>query len=141
MGRSVDIELNFESPISVDDILGELSNEGWGATSGGEIKYMSGDHDWNWANPENYGKVREEIRKTLEGGNSSAISLWGPEGHGINVLFFPGMEKLIVGPDLNRRPLRDAPELTDLGWYLSRLLPSFAKFGLNAVAARDEYPE
>jgi hypothetical protein len=141
LGRDVSIELTFESPITVDAILGRLGEAGWGPASGGQIGYMAGDHDWYWVDQSEYGRVRAEMNECVTDGRSTAVSLWYPEGHGTNVLFLPSMDTLIISLDLNRRPLAEAPELTDLAWYLQRLVPPLAGLGLLAVIAHDAYEE
>lgn len=141
MGRDVSIKLTFESPLTVETVLDRLGEAGWGPVSDGQIGYMTGDHDWYWTDQGEYERVRAEMIECVADGQSTAISLWYPEGHGVNVLFLPGMDRLIIGLDLNRRPLAEAPDLTDLAWYLQRLVPPVAELGLLAVIARDAYEE
>jgi hypothetical protein len=141
LGRRAELELAFGAPVGLAETLEELHKCGWNAVKDEEILYMSGDYDWNFARPDDYAKVREEMEGTLVGGETAGISLWTADGPGINLMFRPGMTAINVGLDLSRRTLDYSPELTDLPWYLSRLLPAFARMGLTAVVARDEYED
>lgn len=141
MGRDVSIKLTFESPVTVEAVLDRLNEAGWGPVSGGQIAYMAGDEDWYWTDQGEYGRVRAEMAECVMDGRSTAVSLWYPDGPGVNVLFLPGMDRLIIGLDLNRRPLAEAPELTDLAWYLQRLMPPMTELALLAVVAQDTYEE
>ncbi|WP_345367543.1 hypothetical protein [Actinoallomurus liliacearum] len=133
--------MTFKAPVGLDRVLEELGKAGWSTVKDNEILYMSEDYDWNFASPEDYAKVREELDSTLANGDDAAISLWTAEGTGINLMLRPGMTRINVGLDLSRRTLDYSPGLTDLPWYLSKLLPSFARLGLVAIVARDEYED
>lgn len=141
MGRDVSITLTFEAPVTVDAVLGRLNKADWNPVSGGQIAYMAGDEDWYWADHSEYIRVRAEMAECAKDGRSTAISLWHPEGPGVNVLFLPGMSRLIIGLDLDRRPLAGAPKLTDLAWYLEHLMPPITGLTPLAVIAQDAYEE
>ncbi|MEV5748370.1 hypothetical protein AB0L00_11170 [Actinoallomurus sp. NPDC052308] len=138
MGRRAELDLTFRVPVGLDQVLEELGSAGWIPVKDDEILYASGDYDWSFASSGHYAEVREDLKSTLANDDDAAISLWTAEGPGINLMFRPGMTRINVGLDLSRRTLDYSPELTDLPWYLSKLLP-FARLGLVAVAARDEY--
>lgn len=142
MARDASITLTFESPVTIDTVLDRLGEAGWGADSSGRIGYMVGDHDWYWADRSEYGRVRVEMSQCVADGRSTtAASLWYPAGPGVNVLFLAGLDTLIINLDLDRRTLPETPDLTDLAWYLERLVPPVAGLGLLTVIARDTYDE
>ncbi len=141
MGRDVYIELTFEAPVTVEAVLDRLGGAGWGAVSDGQIGYMTDDFDWYRAPPGEEKRVRAEMVECAADGRTTAISLRGPGGFGVNVLFLPSTGRLILDLGLYRRPLAGAPKLTDLAWYLDQLVPHVVGLGLIAVTAHDAYPE
>lgn len=140
MSRTVDIDVTFRPAVGLDLLLSRLTEAGWSAGHEGKINYMVDDFDWRYADEGDGAAVRAHMQRALESGEVAGISLWSDEGHGVNVLIFPGMEKVSFGLDLNRRLLEGSAVFADLGWYLARIVPPLESAGLTGVTAKDVYP-
>jgi len=140
MSRTVDIDLTFRAPTRPEVLLSRLASGGWSPVREGKINYMVGDFDWQYADDGDNDQVIAALNRTLAAGNVAGVSLWTEEGHGANLLIFPGFEKVSFSLDLNRRLLHGSRIFADLGWYLRRIVPLLEGAGLSGVTARDTYP-
>jgi hypothetical protein len=137
MSRTVDVDLTFRPPTSLEVIFSCLAEGGWSPAREGKINYMADDFDWHYVEEGSDAQVLSALNETLEAGNVAGISMWTDEGHGANVLIFPGLEKVSFSLDLNRRMLAGSATFADLGWYLQRIVPVLESVGLTGVTATD----
>lgn len=137
MSRTVDVDLTFRPSTRLDVILSCLAEGGWSSVREGKINYMTGDFDWHYAEEGSDAQVLSAMNETLRAGNVAGISMWTDEGHGANVLIFPGCERVSFSLDLNRRVLAGSSTFADLGWYLQRIVPPLEGAGLSGLTARD----
>ncbi|MBO0805619.1 MAG: hypothetical protein J2P25_21400 [Nocardiopsaceae bacterium] len=127
-------------PVTIDEVLDWLTAAGWSLARDGRLNYMTSGGDWHYEDPASETAARAAMNATLAAGSVTAISLWAPEGHGVNTLFFPDARNISFDLTLNRRLLPGSGMATDLGWYLSKLSPAFVGAGLSAVVAKDGRP-
>jgi hypothetical protein len=140
MSRTADIDLVFRSPVDLDVLLSGLADAGWSPVREGKMNYMTGDFDWDFADEGEADHALTAMGEALKSGEVAGISLWSDEGHGVNLLLFPGQVKVSLSLDLNRRLLPGSKVFADLAWYLQRVVPPLESAGLVSVTAHDTYP-
>jgi hypothetical protein len=139
VGRTVDIDLTFQSPVRTSDLFHHLLDSGWVAVKDGHISYMVADFEWKKAKQQEFESVMGELDNDLAAGEVVGVSVfWRDSAFGGNLLIHENRESISFVPELNRRPLAGAPEFTDLGWYVERLVPALSRIGLVGIAIRDE---
>jgi hypothetical protein len=132
VSASIQIELKKEilENVSIVKIVHLLLNFGWTLNDHGKTSYLPvGDRDvFDWQYEDvSFNHLKKVIQEKEKIGEVVGIVMtWKDENVGGSFLFF-GKGKLSVSLDINRKLLVDSKEfkITDVNWYLERLLPIF----------------
>jgi hypothetical protein len=132
----LDVHYQTREGVSVVDIVAGFLAHGWNLNNHGEI----------WHLPLGAQDVSEWIRFPLDreqevldvlGEKESAQEpigitlMWKDTMIGTTALFLSGKEDASFGLDINRKELPGLRRVTDLGWYLERILPPLYNLGVN----------
>ncbi|MEV0094017.1 hypothetical protein [Streptomyces sp. NPDC050738] len=141
--RDADIDFTFWRPTTVGAVLEALTDAGWSAVElGGRITYMVNDaddmHEWYDSAPEGVDEVLAVLDATENLPYAVALNVYHHgAGTGGMLLFLTGRTDVSFVPDIDRRLLPEAPEFTDLAWYLHTLVPALVAAGLKAYEAHE----
>ncbi|MFI1253962.1 hypothetical protein ACH4U6_09185 [Streptomyces netropsis] len=142
MSRTVDINFTFQSSVTVSSVVGSLSQSGWSPTEPLGISYAredeDGDLEWESAAPDSSNQVITILDSPQNQGHVVGISIYHQETEtGGLLLFFADRTQVSFSPSINRRKLAVAEEMTDLPWYLERMLPGLYATGILGYQAQD----
>ncbi|MFJ3977385.1 hypothetical protein [Streptomyces sp. NPDC090021] len=139
--RSADTDFSFRCPTTVHAVLDALTGAGWSAEeTPGHVSYLINDADdmfeWYATTPEG---LREALALLDAPGNlphTVALDVHHPQaGTGGMLMFSPGRTHVSFTPTMDRRRVPEAPEFTDLAWYLHALVPALVTAGLDGYEA------
>lgn len=141
MSRTADIDLTFEYPATVAGVLSVLAGHGWGPVEPLGVSYMlEGDDDWDWtsAEPEHVADVVALLDSDEVKEQAVAIALYHPTAAtGGHLLLSRDRTRAGFSPVLDRRKVPDAPEMTDMAWYVQNLVYPLFEGGLLGYELRD----
>lgn len=142
MGRSVDIDVAFASPVNAADVIAWLRGSGLSPVVEGVISYhLTDEFDWTSEPAANVADIAKRIAVHSAEGDTVGIAMVWPDtefgvsllcaGDGMQVSFLlSATKKLVVG----------SSTFVDFGWYLNRLVPALEPHGLLSVVCHDTYP-
>ncbi|MET7766748.1 hypothetical protein [Streptomyces sp. NPDC005336] len=142
MSRTVDIDFTFQEPVSAALVVRALSESGWSPAEPRGISYAvpdtHGDLEWSSAPPESLGLVLNVLDAPEHDRQNVGISMYHLEGEtgGLLVLYSERRQASFT-PSINRRSHSVAAEMTDLAWYLERMVAPLFQIGLLGYAAQD----
>jgi hypothetical protein len=141
--RQAEIELAFTHPTTVRALLTVLTPAGWVAEEcSGRISYMINDaddmHDWYDSTPDRLDAVLAELDATPSDPYAVAINIYHPQGStGGMLMLLAERRRVAFLPTVDRRCIPQAPEFTDLAWYLHALVPALLGAGLEDYEASE----
>ena len=123
-GIDITVSSSVHSTVALVDVF---LNSGWSINDDKHISYLPlGDEDeFNWQDDtlESWPKVVEILQEKEKARELIGLVMtWKDTDIGGEFLFFPGMKRLSVGWNVNRRTLQHCAGFTDHSWYLSRIL-------------------
>ncbi|MEU0406190.1 hypothetical protein ABZ318_39575 [Streptomyces sp. NPDC006197] len=142
--RQADIDFTFQRPTTVRGLLEVLTPAGWSAEERpGYISYMINDaddmHEWYDSTPDCLDAVLAELDSAANLPCTVALNIYHTQGGtGGMLMFFAQRRKVSFLPTINRRSIPDAPQFTDLAWYLAALAPSLLWAGLEGYEAHED---
>ncbi|GHE45939.1 hypothetical protein GCM10017778_32190 [Streptomyces vinaceus] len=142
--RQADIDFTFQHPTPVRALLEALTPAGWAAEENlGCISYMINDaddmHEWYDSTPDRLDAVLTELDSTANLPYTVALNIYHPQGGTGGMLMFSAQRREVSFlPTIAHRRLPDAPQFTDLAWYLHALVPSLLWAGLEGYEARED---
>ncbi|MFF5129225.1 hypothetical protein ACFY41_20110 [Streptomyces syringium] len=94
--------------------------------------------EWESDAPDSSNEVITFLDSPQSQGHLVGISIYNQEADtGGFLLFFADRTQVSFSPSINRRKLTVAEEMTDLPWYLERMLPGLYAAGLLGYQAQD----
>ncbi|MFI8966939.1 hypothetical protein ACIGO8_33065 [Streptomyces sp. NPDC053493] len=142
--RQADIDFTFQRPTTVRGLLELLTPAGWSAEERpGYISYMINDaddmHEWYDSTPDRLNAVLAELDSAANLPFTVALNIYHPQGGtGGMLMFFAQRREVSFLPTIDRRSIPDAPQFTDLAWYLAALVPPLLWAGLEGYEARED---
>ncbi|WP_225850133.1 hypothetical protein [Streptomyces sp. HPF1205] len=141
MSRSADIDLSFARPVTVGSLIHQLGSSDWKTKEPLGVSFMiedDGDFDWQRGDPENSNAIIASLDAVENVGLHVGVAIYCEAAEtGGSLLFFPGRKEVSFMPNINRKPLIEGSNMTDIPWYLSQLVPPLLTIGLNGYEARD----
>ncbi|MFD9078279.1 hypothetical protein [Streptomyces erythrochromogenes] len=142
--RQADIDFTFQRPATVRGLLELLTPAGWSAEERpGYISYMINDaddmHEWYESTPDCLNAVLAELDSAANLPFTVALNIYHPQGGTGGMLMFSAQRREVSFlPTIDRRSIPDAPQFTDLAWYLAALVPPLLWAGLEGYEARED---
>ncbi|MGX8908090.1 hypothetical protein ACR820_23180 [Streptomyces netropsis] len=142
MSRTVDVDFTFQGPVTVSSVMKSLSRSGWSPVEPLGISHASedkdGDLEWVSTAPDSSNQIITDLDSPKNQGRVVGISIYNQEAEtGGLLLFLADRTQVSFSPSINRRRLPVAEEMTDLPWYLDRMLPGLYASGLLGYQAQD----
>ncbi|WP_406138564.1 hypothetical protein [Streptomyces sp. NBC_01089] len=139
--RDSDIDFTFSQAVTVRAVHSALAVAGWSLKEPLGISYMVNEdngYDWQSTNP----GLEDEVLTLLDAPEKLTfevgVCMYHQEaGTGGQFLFRAGRTECAFIPTINRRSLPEAPEFTDLAWYLQALVTPLLPIGLHSYEASD----
>jgi hypothetical protein len=141
VSRTADIDLVFARVVTVGTVVRALAGEGWSLQEPLGLSYMvdrDGLFDWQSTSTNRVVEVLTEVNARENIDHYVGVCIYHSTAEiGGQLLFHPGRSHCSFSPTINRRSLPGAPALTDMAWYLNRLVPPLLAVELTGYEARD----
>jgi len=142
MGRSVDIDVAFASPVNAAEVISWLRDAGLSPVIDDEVSFhLTDDFDWTSQPVANLAEVAKSIATHSAEGDTVGIAMvWPDNGFGASLLFAGDHRNVSFILSAEKKLVEGSRTFVDFGWYLSRLVPVLEPRGLESVVCHDTHP-
>jgi hypothetical protein len=141
MSWTADIDFAFAPAVTVASVVHALAGAGWSLQEPLGISYLVNDDDlfsWQSVPTDQSAVVLAEVDSPNNSNHLVGVCIYHPaEATGGQLLFIQGRSHCTFIPTIRRRSLPVAPAMTDVAWYLNRLIAPLLALGLTGYEARD----
>ncbi|MER7813132.1 hypothetical protein [Streptomyces sp900116325] len=141
MSRTADIDLAFERAVTVEAVVGALAGERWSLQEPLGVSYMvnnDGLFNWQSAPTDQVTQILALVDSPDNIHYHVGVCIYSSAAKtGGQLLFHAGRSHCSFTPTIDRRGLSEASRLTDIAWYLNKLVSPLLAIGLTGYEARD----